>query len=173
MDVDPWVIVLVLIILLFAFSSQLIYLFDSARAAVLSAVSDKKPSTFIPDESLITNPKSSYSEVRSSGGNQSAETDKKLGYNTGDMSWNETIKSTELDPATFINHQEFVKDVRRFSSGANFTSVADDNTSPVFTNFVGLRRPDAVTIGAGARQVPDIDENVLKRNKVFRWNSTS
>lgn len=37
-------------------------------------------------------------------------------------------------------HQNFVDDVRRFSSGANFKSVQDDNTG-VITNFVGLRRP--------------------------------
>ncbi len=96
-----------------------------------------------------------------------------LGYNSESVPWDEVIQVSELDPATFINHKEFVKDVRRFSSGANFTSVTDDNTNAAFTNFVGLRRPEHVDIGSGARQVPDIDESVLKRSKVFRWNSTS
>jgi hypothetical protein len=66
---------------------------------------------------------------------------------------------------------DFVKDVRRFSSGANFTAVTDDNTNTAFTNFVGLRRPEHVQIGSSARQVPDVDESVLQRNKNIRWNS--
>lgn len=97
---------------------------------------------------------------------------KKDGYEDG-ASWTDVAAASELDPATFTNHQNFVKDVRRFSSGANFTSVTDDNTNLDFVNFVGLRRPEHVHIGAGARQIPDIDESVLKRNKPFRWNSTS
>lgn len=91
-----------------------------------------------------------------------------LGYGDN-LSWNEVLKTTELDPATFTNHQDFVKDVRRFSSGANFTSVTDDNTNAAFTNFVGLRRPSHVDIGASARQQPDIDQSVLKRNGGLRW----
>lgn len=103
---------------------------------------------------------------------QSAQTLEAMGY-THPVPWQDVIKATELDPATFINHDEFVKDVRRFSSGANFTSVTDDNTNLAFVNFVGLRRPEHVKIGSGARQIPDVDETVLQRNKVFRWNSTS
>jgi hypothetical protein len=81
------------------------------------------------------------------------------------------MQATEIDPSTFVNHMDYVKDVRRFSSGANFTSVTDDNTNIDFTNFRGLRRPQAIPnmIGASARQVPDIDENVLLRNKDLRW----
>lgn len=86
----------------------------------------------------------------------------------GEVPWTDVIK-TSLDPSTFTNHEEFVKDVRRFSSGANFTSVTDDNTNIDFVNFRGLRRPEHVPIGATARQVPDIDETVLMRNKPFRW----
>ena len=91
-----------------------------------------------------------------------------LGY-TGQQPWGEVIKATELDPSTFVNHNEFVKDVRRFSSGANFTSVADDNTSNDFVNFVGLRRPTHVPIGQTARQQPDIDQSVLQRNSRFAF----
>lgn len=86
----------------------------------------------------------------------------------GSVPWTDVIQ-TSLDPSTFSNHAEFVKDVRRFSSGANFTSVSDDNTNADFVNFRGLRRPEHVPIGPTARQVPDIDETVLMRNKPFRW----
>lgn len=91
-----------------------------------------------------------------------------LGYE-GEMPWSEVLASTELDPSVGDNHRQFVADVRRFSSGANFTSVADDNTSADFNNFLGLRRPQHVHIGADARQQPDIDSSVLQRNKDLRW----
>jgi hypothetical protein len=93
-----------------------------------------------------------------------------LGY-VGSQPWDETIKLTELDPSTFVHHNEFTKDTRRFSSGANFTSVADDNTSDFFTNFQGLRRPQHVPISPFARQQPDVDQTVLMRNKSLRWTS--
>lgn len=85
-------------------------------------------------------------------------------------SWVDLIKSSELDPSVEDNHARFVRDATRFSSGANFTSVADDNTNLAFTNFIGLRRPSHVSIMADARQIPDIDQNVLQRNKPFRFN---
>lgn len=84
-------------------------------------------------------------------------------------SWSDVLAQTEIDPGTIQSHQDFVKDVKRFSSGANFTSVTDDNTSDFFVNFRGLRRPQHVPIGVDARQVPDVDETVLMRNKDFRW----
>jgi len=92
-----------------------------------------------------------------------------MGY-TGTVPWDEVIQATELDPSTFASQQEFVKDVRRFSSGANFTSVNDDNTNSAFTNFIGLQRPQHVPIGSTARQIPDVDENVLQRNHQLRFN---
>lgn len=91
------------------------------------------------------------------------------GYAADGFNWDEYIKADDLDPSAFDSQAEFVKDVKRFSSGANFTSTADDNTSPIFTNFIGLRRPEHVPIGSSARQVPDIDETVLQRTKAFRW----
>jgi len=91
-----------------------------------------------------------------------------LGYDEG-AGWSDILASTELDASVIDNQAAFVADVRRFSSGANFTSVNDDNTNAAFTNFVGLRRPQSVHIGADARQQPDVDENVLMRNKDLRW----
>lgn len=87
-----------------------------------------------------------------------------------DNEWMELVKKMELDPSVVENHAEFVRDATRFSSGANFTSVADDNTNFAFVNFQGLRRPSHVNVGASARQVPDIDETVLQRQKPFRFN---
>jgi hypothetical protein len=94
-----------------------------------------------------------------------------LGY-TGELPWSESLKLSELDRSTMANHRNFVKDVRRFSSGANFTSVTDDNTSLSFNDFLGLRRPQHVPIGKDARTRPDIDESVLQRNKPFIFNFT-
>ena len=91
------------------------------------------------------------------------------GYAADGFTWDEYIKADDLDPSAFDSQAEFVKDVKRFSSGANFTSTADDNTSPIFTNFIGLRRPEHVPIGSSARQVPDIDVKDLQRTKAFRW----
>jgi len=91
-----------------------------------------------------------------------------LGYE-GELPWQDVLQATELDPSTHTNHQAFVADVRRFSSGANFTSVNEDNTNLAFTNYRGLRRPQHVPIGPDARQQPDIDESVLKRNKSLQF----
>jgi len=44
-----------------------------------------------------------------------------------DATWEEVLKTSGLDPATSANHQEFLKDVRRFGSGNNFTSIASNN----------------------------------------------
>lgn len=85
------------------------------------------------------------------------------------QSWTEDIKMIDLDPSVAENHSRFADDAMRFSSGANFTSVADDNNSFAFVNFQGLRRPNHVNIGKDARQTPDIDETVLSRNKPFRF----
>lgn len=79
-------------------------------------------------------------------------------------SWTSSIANADVDPSVHDNHAAFVKDTKRFDSGPGFTSVADDNTSAVFTNFVGLRRPQHVPIGDDARQQPDIDQSVLARN---------
>lgn len=85
----------------------------------------------------------------------------------GKTTWTESLKDSEIDESTLDSHRSFVEDATRFSSGANFTSINDDNTNSAFTNFQGLRRPQHVPIGAGARSIPDIDENVLQRNKPF------
>jgi hypothetical protein len=127
----------------------------------------------IPDEDeRVAESMRAMPEGRSRGGYEQTSVQQlqsELGHGSDNLSWNEVLKTSELDPATFTNHQDFVKDVRRFSSGANFTSVTDDNTNSAFTNFVGLRRPSHVDIGASARQQPDIDQSVLKRNADLRW----
>lgn len=176
MEIPTWVIILVLVLIILAFSSQLIYLLNSAKTSIVSLITGKDPQQLacqITDdddmERLENDPKDNSVNTYAP---QQSDTLSALGY-TGTLPWDEVIQTSELDPSTFINHQEFVKDVRRFSSGANFTSVTDDNTNLAFTNFIGLRRPEHVNIGDGARQIPDVDTDVLKRSKVFRWNSTS
>lgn len=161
----PWIILIILVLLI------LFYGRDMLRWACERAGTPKYP---IPDDDIrrehfINDPKAGSADTYQP---QAPETLAALGYSSP-VPWQDVIKATELDPATFINHEEFVKDVRRFSSGANFTSVTDDNTNLAFVNFQGLRRPEHVKIGSGARQIPDVDETVLQRNKPFRWNSTS
>lgn len=99
---------------------------------------------------------------------QDAQVLGELGYE-GALPWDEVLSATELDPSIQDNHNQFVADVRRFSSGANFTAVADDDNNLAFTNFIGLNRPQHVHIGADARQQPDIDQTVLQRNRYLRF----
>jgi hypothetical protein len=174
-----YVLVLVIIILLvFAFSDQLIYFMKAAKTSLLAMIGGTKPlpcgcsgncGCSLPDESdgqeHLDNP-GKAGDVRNDVGSSDIAT--ALGYEeAADMAWDERIKVTDLDPSVFMNHQGYVADVRRFSSGANFTSVADDNTDPSATNFVGLRRPQHVHIGPDARQQPSVDQSVLQRNKAF------
>lgn len=175
--------VVVVIVLMLVFLPQLINVARAVRTSAVSALSGKPPKEvsdyLIPDEDMSVGSSQSRErmEVTNALGmgisdgaptKESSELMQIMGYGD-DANWNDVLKTTELDPATFANHQDFVKDVRRFSSGANFTSVTDDNTNSAFTNFVGLRRPQQVDIGASARQQPDIDQSVLKRNKPLRW----
>ena len=91
------------------------------------------------------------------------------GYTEDSVAWEDVMKAEDLDESVFVGQKEYIKDVTRFSSGANFTSVSDDNTNGAFTNFIGLRRPQHVFVGNTARQQPDIDQSVLMRNKDFRF----
>lgn len=81
--------------------------------------------------------------------------------------WHDYLRETELDPSVKANHQQFITDISKFYTGAHFTEVADDNRTVASTNFRGLRRPKHVFIGPDARQQPDVDQNVLKRNRRF------
>lgn len=175
-DGYTWGFVIVLIILLLVFSNQVIFAINSLKATVLSVFNGQDPQQInceLSDDDDVeryqVDPKSASTASYQPSSSDSLMA---LGY-SGNLPWDEVIQTSELDPSTFINHQEFVKDVRRFSSGANFTSICDDNVNLAYTNFIGLRRPEHVTIGESARQVPDVNEDVLKRNRVFRWNSTS
>ena len=167
MDAKDILIVAVIIVLLLVFSSQITYLLSSFKNAIVSVFTGQKPNQvgcLLPDDDDIEHLEEPVAKPEPN----ESDTLTALGY-TGSLPWDEVLQASELDPATHINHKEFVKDVKRFSNGANFTSVTDDNTNMAFTNFRGLRRPEHVPIGPGARQVPDIDDTVLQRNKVFRW----
>jgi hypothetical protein len=181
MEIDGVLIAVVVVLLILVFAPQISYLLTCLQKTAVSMISGKKPGqrrrsiVLLPDEDSRTEHLvDDKGDVKSYDTTQpnASDTLQALGY-TGELPWDQVISATELDPSTFSNHQEFVKDVRRFSSGANFTSVTDDNTNSAFTNFRGLRRPEHVKIGEDARQTPDVDESVLQRNKPFRWNSTS
>lgn len=182
MGTEIAIAIIVAIVLLLVFMPQIIHLTRAIRASAVSVLSGKSPKDangfLIPEnESMAggsnagrTGGKAEHMNPGLGGAisPETAELMEVMGYGD-DMSWGEVLKTSELDPSTFANHQDFVKDVRRFSSGANFTSVTDDNTNSAFTNFVGLRRPQHVDIGASARQQPDIDQSVLKRSAPLRW----
>lgn len=78
--------------------------------------------------------------------------------------WGEIVAEKSIDPGIIASHADYTANVRNYSTGAGFTQVADDNTSSIFTNFLGFYRPSYVPVGTTARQVPDVDIDVLKRN---------
>lgn len=166
--------VILIALLVIIFDDQIYYVVDSTKTALASMITGKKPRSrckkvvLFDDDDMgmehLNNPKITTTIPTA----EVASTLGALGF-TADAPWDEVLAATELDPSTFVNHMDFVKDVRRFSSGANFTSVTDDNTNIDFTGFIGLRRPSHVPIGVTARQTPDIDESVLQRNKILRW----
>lgn len=194
MELPFFAIIIVLVLLILVFSSQFIFLLKSTKAAIVSMLSgdtkdlsckkivdddDMSKTEHLEDQlsdaqkaALINDPKAG-----SNGNTQPNQSDalNALGYGASGVSWDEAIKTSELDPSVAVNHSQFVADVRRFSSTSGFTSVADDNTSPTFSNFRGLMRPSAPLnmLGSDARQVFSEDETVLSRTKPFRWNSTS
>jgi hypothetical protein len=168
--------VVIVIVLVLAFLPQIIHIMRAVQSSLVSALGGSQPEEvqFLIPEAMGSGSSDSSGNAMGMGikdgvvSPDSADLMQTMGYGDN-VTWDEVLKTTELDPATFANHQDFVKDVRRFSSGANFTSVTDDNTNLAFVNFVGLRRPQQVSIGASARQQPDIDQSVLKRNQPLRW----
>lgn len=86
-------------------------------------------------------------------------------------SWKDIAMGSSLDQSTVDSHRQYVSNMQQYSSGANFTAVADDNTSPIFTNFIGFSRPRYVPVDPTARQIPDVDTEVLKRNRYMTFTS--
>ena len=84
-----------------------------------------------------------------------------------DYDWEEAIKYMNLDPSIQESHAEYTDELTRFSSGAGFGSVADDNRTVTSTNFVGFHRPQYIPVDPTARQVPDEATEIYKRNKTW------
>lgn len=85
--------------------------------------------------------------------------------NMGKLSYTEKIKVDELDEETVDAHyRDMVKQLPIFSSGAGYSIVEEDSTSPVFTNYTAFSRPEYVEILPNPRQIPSEDINVLKEN---------
>lgn len=172
------VALVIIIIMVIIWSKQITFWLRSTLYTAAGMLDPAQPmprystGAVIPDEDNITENLTNPGMNKNFGtlpAGQTSDTLMALGY-TGQVPWDEVMQASELDPSTFVNHMDFVKDVRNFSSGAAFTDVAEDNNSFAFVNFVGLRRPEHVEIGASARQQPDIDVSVLKRNKPFIFN---
>jgi hypothetical protein len=169
--------IILIVIIILIFDRQIFYLVSAVKSTVISVITGESPwkthNNMMDDDDdsdsnieRLNDPKVTTMNPPQ----EVADTLMALGY-TSDAPWDEVLQATELEPSTFVNHMDFVKDVRRFSSGANFTAVADDDNSPTFTNFRGLIRPQAPKnmIGESARQVPSEDETVLTRNRGMRW----
>ena len=178
------VAIIIVVLLILVFNEQLAYFIGSAKNTVVAMIEGKEHLPcgcygdctcgllYMPDAGMEKLSDAVKKAGASPSGSPLPNSDvaQALGYgDTTDMAWNEMVKLTDLDPSIFTNHEGFVADVRRFSSGANFTSVQDDNTNAAFSNFVGLRRPQHVDILPDARQQPDIDQEVLQRNKKLVW----
>lgn len=166
------VAIIIVVLLVIIFNKQIYYLVDAVKSTLVSLFTGKRPSKRscgLPDDDELERMSNKNNIVMLPKG-EASNTMIELGY-TGGVPWSEVLAVTEVDPAIHASHMDFVKDVRRYSSGANFTSVTDDNTNIDFTNFRGLQRPTAIEhqIGESARQTPDIDETVLTRNKLVRW----
>lgn len=170
------VALIIIVLLVLVFHRQITYWLRASLYTMAGMLEPSKPMPAISpanilDEDLVErldNPGMSHSRDTLPPG-QTSDTLLALGY-TGSVPWDEVMQASELDPSTFANHSDFVKDVRNFSSGAAFTDKDESSESFAFTNFIGLRRPEHVEIGATARQQPDINTDVLKRNKPFIFN---
>lgn len=167
---------IILVLLVLVFNRQLTYWLRASLYAMAGMLEPSKPMPSIAPANIVDedsvehldNPGMTQSRGTLPPG-QTSDTLLALGY-TGNVPYDEVIQASELDPSTFVNHMDFVKDVRNFSSGAAFTDKDEDSESFVFTNFIGLRRPQHVEIGASARQTVDVNEDVLKRSRPFVFN---
>ena len=86
------------------------------------------------------------------------------------LDWTDVAKSQSIDPSIEESHSEYVHNTRQYSSGANFAAIGDDNNSDLFTNYLGFVRPDYIPIRSGLQQIPDLDNEVNKRNKHMTFN---
>ena len=92
-------------------------------------------------------------------------------FTNPEASWSDVAAGMSVEQSVVDSHRQYIANVDKYSSGANFTSVADDNTSGVFTNFLGFSRPYYVEVDPTARQVPSHDTSVFKRNKHMYFGS--
>src|SRR5690348_865436 len=103
MQIPTWAVVLVFILLLLAFSNQLIYLINSTKNSIVSMITGKDPSNYdyeiLDDddvEKLQDDPKANSVNTYQPG---ASDTLLALGYTGGDLPWEEVIQVSELDPA--------------------------------------------------------------------------
>lgn len=97
------------------------------------------------------------------------ENDAKEYYNqlklTPTKSYTEMIRNNELDEETIESHfRDIVNQTPIFSSGAGYSIVEPDSTSPTFTNFAAFSRPEYVEILPNPRVIPSEDIDQLKKN---------
>lgn len=85
--------------------------------------------------------------------------------NSTGKSYMEQIKNNELDEETVQAHyRDIVKQGPIYSSGAGFSIVEPDNTSPMFSNYTAFSRPEYVPIQPNPRQLQGEDISLLMKN---------
>lgn len=85
-------------------------------------------------------------------------------------SWTDKLIREELTEDDLKRHyNDMVRQAPIFSSGAGYSVVAEDNTSPAFTDYVGLFPPSYVQIDPGQRQITDLDVSQVLTRKRVKW----
>lgn len=91
-------------------------------------------------------------------------------YNGNTGSWSDKLIREELSESDLQRHyNDMVRQAPIFSSGAGYSVVAEDNTSPAFTDYVGLFPPSYVPILPDQRQVTDLDVKQMLTRKRVKW----
>jgi hypothetical protein len=145
------IIALILVTLLLVFQQEVCEILESVRSGVKGL--------FYKEELCDSCYKPSLATELSKRENLSSEI-----YKENGMPWVEHLTNTEISPSMKDNHDQFTANLAKYYLGADFTGIAEDNRDVYSTNFVGLRRPQAVPVSGDNPQVQDVDYSELKKN---------
>nr|QQV29340.1 hypothetical protein K-LCC10_0085 [Kaumoebavirus] len=146
------IIALILVTLLLVFQQEVCEILESTRSSIKGLFAKEELCNSCYKPSLATNLSKKEGFL-----------DPQI-YKDNGMPWVEHLTNTEISPAMKENHDEFTQNLARFYLGPDFTGIAEDNRDVYSTNFVGLRRPQAVPVSGTTQQVQDVDYNELKKN---------
>lgn len=85
--------------------------------------------------------------------------------NNNSKSYMEMITNNEIDKETAASHyKNMVKQSPIYSSGAGYSVIEEDNTSPTFTNYNSIFKPEYVKMLPNPRQIYSENIDILKEN---------